>query len=70
MSPVLSKQTGSSPSCRQALMAHSPLLPPPMMATLFAILGVCLGTVPGSVVEGQGEQLCKILTLCAKGDPN
>lgn len=38
MSPLLSKQTGSSPSSRQALMAHSPLLPPPMMATRLAML--------------------------------
>lgn len=67
MSPVLSKQTGSSPSWRQALMAHSPLLPPPMMATFFAMLrstpALCLGTAPDSGAELPGVQLCKTLTL-------
>lgn len=47
MSPVLSKQMGSSPSCRQALMAHNPLLPPPMMATFFAMLPSTTGSLPG-----------------------
>lgn len=54
MSPVLSKQMGSSPSCRQALMAHSPLLPPPMMATFFAMLRSTTGSLPGDSVGQRG----------------
>lgn len=69
MSPVLSKQTGSSPSCRQALMAHSPLLPPPMMATFFAMLpGLCLGTASHSGAERTAVQMCKTLTLVRSQD--
>lgn len=67
MSPVLSKQKGSSPSWRQALMAHSPLLPPPMMATFFAMLRSTIALLPGDSV-GQGTELpgvrvCKTLIL-------
>lgn len=54
MSPVLSKQTGSSPSCRQALMAQSPLLPPPMMATFFAMLRFTTGSLPADRVGQRG----------------
>lgn len=73
MSPVLSKQTGSSPSCRQALMAHSPLLPPPMMATFFVMLrfttSFCLGTASDSGAEQPGVRLCKTLTLVHQRGP-
>ena len=34
-SAYLSKQWGSIPSSRQALIATSPLIPPPIMATRF-----------------------------------
>lgn len=38
MSSVLSKQTGSKPSSRQHLMEESPLVPPPITATLFFVM--------------------------------
>lgn len=50
MSLLLSKQTGSSPSSRQALMAHSPLLPPPMTATRLAMPPCATQPQPGPLV--------------------
>ena len=58
MSPLLSKQTGSSPSSRQALMAHSPLLPPPMMATRLAMPpsnALPLSAQPGFMAYGSEQ---------------
>jgi len=74
MSLVLSKQTGSSPSCRQALMAQSPLLPPPMMATFFAMLPSAAASLPGDSAgewgRGRWAEPCKTLALHTKEVPS